>query len=114
MKEQKAVLKAKQRELAERTIQYPAAGLSVFPNPTRRLTNIQLNLEKKGKVSKDLLASELLIINEKLTKKARQAHDALLDKVKIQARKLKSLYKQSSLTEILEEEKILTKLNRVI
>ena len=55
-------LKAKEKELkvnkavlAGKDIKSPAAGLSIFPNPTRQLTNIQLNLEEKGSVKVDIL-----------------------------------------------------------
>lgn len=51
----KQALKAQQAELAGKAIQSPAAGLSVFPNPTRQLTNVQLNLKQRGNVKVDIL-----------------------------------------------------------
>lgn len=62
MNERQQTVEAKQKTLkaqklaqAEKAIQSPAHGLSVFPNPTRQLTNIQLNLKKKGSVKVDIL-----------------------------------------------------------
>ncbi|GEM_PF-5270992 len=72
-------LKAKEKELkvnkavlAGKDIKSPAAGLSVFPNPTRQLTNIQLYLAEKGKVKVDILNINgqvvLQLVNDTLEK----------------------------------------------
>ena len=55
MKVKQKELKADKPVLAGKAIQSPTADLSVFPNPTRQLTNIQLNLAKKGNVKVDIL-----------------------------------------------------------
>lgn len=68
-KEKQLIAKRKQKEVVkkkktskvqksvptEKAIPSSVAGLSVFPNPTRQLTNIQLNLAQKGKVKVDIL-----------------------------------------------------------
>ena len=65
-------MKSTKPVLAGKDIQSPAAGLSVFPNPTRQLTNIQLNLEQKGSVKVDILNVNgqvvLSLVNEVLDK----------------------------------------------
>ena len=55
LKARKKELKAIKPVIAGNDIESPAAHLSVFPNPTRRLTNVQLNLEEKGNVKVDIL-----------------------------------------------------------
>ena len=60
-RKQKEVVKKKETSKVQKSvptkkvIPSSVAGLSVFPNPTRQLTNIQLNLEQKGKVKVDIL-----------------------------------------------------------
>ncbi len=76
LKAKEKELKAKKPVLAGKAIQSPAAGLSVFPNPTRQLTNIQLNLEEKGSVKVDILNVNgqvvLSLVNEVLDKGVHQ------------------------------------------
>ena len=58
LKEKEAIkkeLKANKAVHSKEAIQSPAHGMSVFPNPTRQLTNIQLHLKKKGNVKVDIL-----------------------------------------------------------
>ena len=53
--EKKKALKSNKQELAEKAFQAAPTGLSVFPDPTRNLTNVQLVLKKKGQVKVDIL-----------------------------------------------------------
>ena len=55
MKARKKELKAIKPVVPGNDIESPASYLSVFPNPTRQLTNIQLNLEEKGNVNVNIL-----------------------------------------------------------
>ena len=71
-KQKEKELKADKPLLAGKEIKSPAPGLSVFPNPTRHLTNIQIYLEQKGKVKVDIMNINgqvvLNLLNETLEK----------------------------------------------
>lgn len=74
--EKKKVLKAKKQELAEKAFESAPNGLSVYPNPTRALTNVQLILKKKGQVKVDILNVKgqvvLSLVNEVMEKGVHQ------------------------------------------
>jgi len=76
VKQKQKVPKEQQKAMEAKPIQSPAHGLSVFPNPTRQLTNIQLNLKKKGNVKVDILNANgqvvLNLVNEVMEKGVHQ------------------------------------------
>ncbi len=69
-------LKTQKQELAEKAFHSAPTGLSVYPNPTRALTNVQLILKRKGQVKVDILNIKgqvvLNLVNEVMGKGVHQ------------------------------------------